>query len=729
MDRSSIGESEFAGDLDPLRRGLTHRGLDPECWTGSIRLRIEVVTPLVVLDPESRTELSRGSGHESFECLDHLPSSSLRGCIRAAYEAVTNSRFGAFAQSEPLAYRMETGEALSLVPVRIVKGKQGELKAMLLTGTTGQNPQTRPNALYAAWLPRYRKYGRGSKPDRKKHEDSEALKLPTTGKPPAHGDRVWAVVRLRRHSRRPFDFWEAESLHQGPEQAGKRKRELESAARWGGGRRTRQGGERYLVIEGWCCVTGPNVMNKHAERIFFHFHERGREAPQCALPGKVIARYSRLIADYRGLHEEERKRLGPKMADYRGHRIGETGFSRHVWAPGADKLSPGDLVYARVSPDWQRIEALYPVMISRKLYECSPADLASDRRLLPARSLDELSPAERLFGWTAPEAGEGAAGYASRLRIEVEPLPAGAIEQLPGEGLTLPILGSPKPAQGKFYVARDGNGRAQSAGLSRERAGYSDAETKGLRGRKVYWHHRGRENTEDPGYWDPRDPGEVAPSGCRREYRAPLGPDGKPRRSDQNRTIRSWIRPGTVLWAKLELRNVTTEELGALLWMFSLDRECHFRLGFAKPFGLGSVRISIHRPEDGGGALPLTRGEALRARYCGSETSAQCSPEDQHAAIEAFQRAMVATYGDDGDAGRLAGEELRRRFLELPFIAAFLAAARGPRTGLPIHYPRKRFVPDPEGKNFEWFVRNDGRQGAKLTLPDATSDRGLPYDP
>jgi hypothetical protein len=70
----------------------------------------------------------------------------------------------------------------------------------------------------------------------------------------------------------------------------------------------------------------------------------------------------------------------------------------------------------------------------------------------------------------------------------------------------------------------------------------------------------------------------------------------------------------------------------------------------------------------------------------------------------------------------------------VPFIAAFLTAARGFRDGLPIHYPRKSAAPDPEGKNYEWFVANDrtGKDapaGNHLALGPLAADPGLPYWP
>ena len=69
----------------------------------------------------------------------------------------------------------------------------------------------------------------------------------------------------------------------------------------------------------------------------------------------------------------------------------------------------------------------------------------------------------------------------------------------------------------------------------------------------------------------------------------------------------------------------------------------------------------------------------------------------------------------------------------MPFIEAFLAAARGHADSLPTHYPRTTQAPDPAGENFKWFVANEKEgkspKGRKLSLPSLDADTGLTYDP
>ena len=72
------------------------------------------------------------------------------------------------------------------------------------------------------------------------------------------------------------------------------------------------------------------------------------------------------------------------------------------------ELQPGDMVYARCKFDTQGnvkdIEDLFPVMISRELYDNSPANLL-DSSLKPTNKRSELSPADRLFGWVPQKSG------------------------------------------------------------------------------------------------------------------------------------------------------------------------------------------------------------------------------------------------------------------------------------------------------------------------------------
>ena len=92
--RQSIKKGEFAGDFDPLECGLSHDSLKPDLWTGHLPIKLTTVTPLVL--PKTDGEDRSSTEHHTYDVLNHLPESSLRGMLRSAYEVVTNSRYGCF---------------------------------------------------------------------------------------------------------------------------------------------------------------------------------------------------------------------------------------------------------------------------------------------------------------------------------------------------------------------------------------------------------------------------------------------------------------------------------------------------------------------------------------------------------------------------------------------------------------------------------------------------------
>ena len=217
-------------------------------------------------------------------------------------------------------------------------------------------------------------------------------------------------------------------------------------------------------------------------------------------------------------------------------------------------------------------------------YKKSPEALL-DSSLKPAEKRSKLSPANRLFGWV-PQQSDSDQGYKGRIRFVCED---GArpeiIQHFDGRDLPLTILGEPKPAQGRFYVAKDNQGAPQDDGISKPQAGYS--EGKGLRGRKQYWHHKGLEADQAPDYWKPsiEDRTQQQSNGRYQEYRRP-DKNGKPQTDDsQNRSIRGWIKPDTVFKVSLYVQNLQTEEIGALLWLLSLPEGHYFRLGIWQTIG------------------------------------------------------------------------------------------------------------------------------------------------
>jgi CRISPR-associated protein (TIGR03986 family) len=222
-----------------------------------------------------------------------------------------------------------------------------------------------------------------------------------------------------------------------------------------------------------------------------------------------------------------------------------------------------------------------------------------------------------------------------------------------------------------------------------------------LRGRKVYPHQKDLErqywawpvrNSESCFYAQPGD-----------------------ERTDQNRSILGWVKPGAVFKFSIHFTNLTDVELGALLWLLDLPEGCFHRLGGGKPLGFGSVRLEIDRNNNRNWIL---KGSDLAAYYkslCEAPPSGDIS-EKVESLKKAFEDAVRSVYGQGGN--------------DPEFIQAFLKAAEG-FDGRRTHYPRKQRRASEA--IYKWFAENEKvgkRGGRKLSLPSLLDeDPSLPYDP
>jgi len=695
-------------------RPAGHHKYHAERWNGRIEVEIETVTPLLIPDA---AKVSVENDHQIFpvrvdaDGRPLLAPTSVKGMLRSAYEAITNSRLGVFmGHDEPLAHRMNAGDGLAMIPARIVSENEYEL----LMGTTSgkpvwQNGRWRaPNPMYAAWLPRY---------DRRGGVARWAVKYPD-GSLPQHGKEVWCwlekMEKLNPRTGQPmFSYWRVRSIARTREELPANP--PRASEERGNHRPT---GEQMKRVHGWVCVTNQNFSRKHDERVFFHVDAPPREE----LPPEFKRDWKHLVRNYKELHEDDlkkRRKKGKRCDDYLGNKPGQTAFSHHVCERGAENLKPGDLVYARVN-DKGEIIGLYPVMIGRELAKVPPVELLPEE-LRPARKMDELSPADRVFGWVNQN-GKGA--WRGSLRIgPVRCETDDAIEDFGEDGLPLAILSTPKPQQARFYVGKKPCGGAQDDLISKKTAAY--AEDKRLRGRKVYPHPA--LVARDTAYWNGekakaesggREARELQANGkaVYREYIRRIGEHGN--RDDQNRSVQGWVKPDTTFSTWLEVQNLNAAELGALLWLLSLPDDHHHRLGGGKPLGFGSVRMRIKE-------LELVSGEGRKKQFESLMPVTLAEDECLTGKDKAEER-FVTTYREGLEKAYDGG------FETIPFIDAFLKAAKG-FAGKPAHYPRAQARPDPDGKNYEWFVRNEKESRDivewKLALPNLTDEKGLPYVP
>lgn len=322
----------------------------------------------------------------------------------------------------------------------------------------------------------------------------------------------------------------------------------------------------------------------------------------------------------------------------------------------------------------------------RKPHPNSPQELL-DEEFHPASKIDDLSPADRVFGWTRSktrgvDSGESHDSYAGQISI-------GPIVPVPGEvkiqsGTTLAILSGPKPQQTRFYLGqKNKEGAIEPLPNSKNKILYSIKQNPRawLRGRKIYPHHRNRPDD----YWKKED----AEYCCKEK-------------GDQNQTMQRWVGLDSQFTFTLSLRNLSSFELGALIYLLKLPKGRFHRLGGAKPLGFGSVRLKLVEENSS-----LATGSEWVNILENLGDPVKVDPERIQNLLECFN-------------GLVIPEALNRQ--------AFERSAEG--FDSPIHYPRpypERGAEENEG--FNWFKKNENITN-QFSLPDILiKEPKLPYFP
>ncbi|MGH4014476.1 MAG: hypothetical protein ACRDSL_11255 [Pseudonocardiaceae bacterium] len=694
LPRDAKTAPEGLRDGRPAGHDRWHRPL----WSGRIAVTMKTVTPLLLVtevSPEEgdhsghrRLDVATVTGDDGVQQVDLAPT-QIKGMLRAAFEAVTNSRFGVLSRQhdQPLGYRSDAASGSGLRPV-IVEQVDGTPRVTILGDLhPGTDLKPVPGAVVRAWDDTPEGRTATAALDRLHHRQHVTAILVgdtiTIGK----GQMCrWRVTKAVPAGETPPD------------------------------RPT--GPQPWAQVRGYLHLTGPTIEAKRWERLFVTELLDGspgvaldepRQLPARASQ-ELLGRLQQLISHQRGIHtsaggneiwHREHPTGQPRMPwEYLGHEPGSTAWSRHLYnvtdpdRPDGAQPPPGwagpDLAPDQPPPPhavytcWAETkeDRLRPVMVSRLLYDRSPADLLPES-LRPARTLANLSPADRVFGWVAPRGSRREARRAHRGQVRVvkitTPTVAEAVTRHPDGSRILPALSSPKPSQGRFYLGRAGRDGPQP--LHGPRADFFGAPQT-LRGRKVYLYRRGERDQR------------VTPSG--------VGYDET--QSTQNSTLLGWVNAGAEFGFELVVDNVTELELGALLWLLDPQRlGCEgnpgrHRLGMGKPYGFGVVELSLVTTR-----TMLARGDQIAQRL----TALDPAPADDHTWTELAERFEQAASGPLG-----------------PVLRAVRAAAAGVGTRKQIHYPRNR----PQDDGYTWFVdeervAGDG-QAQALPLLEGPAEQG-----
>lgn len=420
------------------------------------------------------------------------------------------------------------------------------------------------------------------------------------------------------------------------------------------------------VHHGWVKVTGRTIDTKRNES-FFYFKGDRTKAKEVYFDANREADFNTVL--HAQLYEREED------------------FHSQVQS---DCLAPGNLVYVELELDGTTVRNIALAKVARLRYRHAIGELLPDH-LKPSEQYEKLDIASRVFGWvkaTPTEDRKARVAYAGRVRFSHAVL----IEDkgVYNDEMPLAILGAPKPTTTSFYLRKkegDWSEEERKKPGAAATIGYDGPNE--LRGRKFYRHHGDALNRLEY---------ERAGSRC----------------DHQNRSVRGVRTPGNVFEFTVDFRNLAPVELGALLWTLNLssDEGCFFRLGYAKPLGFGSVKLSVERVE----LVDLSgRYNSLRISGWRSATLAERSD-----CLARFETAMQRCYG--------------KPLHKLPNIADIFTLLTEPKPTQPshIHYPRIDLTSDPEGRNFEWFVANKAKStkldeaGPNLPLELPACEQGLP---
>jgi len=129
---------------------------------------------------------------------------------------------------------------------------------------------------------------------------------------------------------------------------------------------------------------------------------------------------------------------------------------------------------------------------------------------------------------------------------------------------TLKILSTPKPTCFQHYLEQPLGTNTNKHDLC-----HWDSEAS-IRGYKMYWHRNTNGQTGEYG-WKERDP--IPENDTQHAY--PIKP----------------AKPGTKFKGRVRFDNLSSVELGALLFSLDLPEGCCHKVGLGKPYGLGSIAI------------------------------------------------------------------------------------------------------------------------------------------
>lgn len=210
-----------------------------------------------------------------------------------------------------------------------------------------------------------------------------------------------------------------------------------------------------------------------------------------------------------------------------------------------------------------------PAAITIELYHNKIKDMVKGHT--PCKDREKLCPACRLFGML--KAGGNAFSVASRIRISDASVKAGQNRNYYEEPIVLKELSSPKMGNVEFYLERPGNACFWTYDYYCMDGNVIKAYAPVINGRKFYWHHP--------------------------DFNLNNAKALNDEETERNMTVRP-LKPGIEFEGKLFFDNISKEELDRLIFLLNCgengaisDRKHGYKLGGAKPLGLGSIALCV----------------------------------------------------------------------------------------------------------------------------------------
>ena len=679
---SRAGADGFAG----------HERLRSDEIAGTIDLRFEVATPLLCLDESTR--MMGRDGHPSFRVVRDprdpvdpwIPPASFKGSLRSAYEAITGSRVPFFDRTDRLGFRRAINDAASAVPAVVDDAGESRSLRLLFGALTpdsftsngsskievefevgGRNMTATVPLLPAAFI--------GTATLRSLAGDGRSVDEL------AGLEAVASQMELFVHKvgRDRFNFagyvvTEIRLLDSDRKVSRNQKDKALPSENWIRVAKVAKGvGDRPIdtvisdEVAGRLLITGArSARNKHEERFAFALDEPNTVEIAGEDADRLFDTWRMVMESYLEAHD-----LGPKGRPSGTGPMSNVEWARHLRVPASRDLGDGSTVWCGLDDRGSPV-VLTPVSSSRDLFETAPVDMlnASHR---PAMTVDELSPADRMFGWVAEKGSvENRGRRAVRGRVSIIDLYHECDDRESDRrcrhiklgGITLDELASPKPQYGRFYLRS-----ADGSSISTERKRWFSTRTKNgapaqeLAGRKFYWFHE--------------------PVSAGSEERKP---------TKRNRTAKDSVSPEAKFVVRLRVDGARIDDFRALLDLLEVllangnGERSHLQVGYGKPLGYGALRLSS------------------------VETSLRTGAE-----WESGLRSLRMGAGTNRDLGAtltwLKGfDPTRRTSTVAAALAAWSRITAGPEElhgG--VHYPQS----SPQDNGYEWFMENERKSGGQ----------------